>query len=151
MAHGRYSLNVGGMNEFLRGCHLFNKPFFCSPLQHNFVGLLCYKTSVARREREGEWCRKASLLQREADVSVYWLMASACGKMFYRAGCCVSNKNASPLSEMPEVQRCLGIFQGKWRIPLSIAWTLLDIFMSDTAKYQRSAAFTVTVQGRGGD
>lgn len=111
MAHGRYSLNVGGMNEFLRGCHLFNKPFFCSPLQHNFVGLLCYKTSVARREREGEWCRKASLLQREADVSVYWLMASACGKMFYRAGCCVSNKNASPLSEMPEVQRCLGTFQ----------------------------------------
>lgn len=56
--------------------------------------------------------KSISLPQREADVSLYCLRASACGKTFYRAECCFSSKNASPLSEMPEVQRCLGTFQG---------------------------------------
>lgn len=56
--------------------------------------------------------KSLSVPQPEADVSVYCLTASACGEIFYRAGCCVSNKNASRLSVMPEVQRCLGTFQG---------------------------------------
>lgn len=67
---------------------------------------------LGREERAGNVAENVSSLQLEAGVSVYCFIASASRKMFYRAGCCVSSKNASPISEMPEVQRCLVTFQG---------------------------------------
>lgn len=114
LGHSRHSVNICGMAEFLRGWHLFSNPFFCCHWQHNVDGWLCYDISSLVGEKEERACvRKADLCHSKKWMCLFIVSGhQPVEKMFYRAECGVSNKNASSASEMPEVQWCWLLFKG---------------------------------------